>query len=87
MDKFAEQLLNTAYNHYEQTGESLYQVKPLNSEYIIHVLNSVPTLLDLGYITDVSDNLLNCSGFHLSPLEEMYFSITLTGIEYVRANR
>lgn len=87
MNSFAEQLLTTAYNHYKQTGELLYQVKPLNPQYLLNVLNSVQTLVDFGYITDVSDNLFNDNDIQLSPLEEMFFSITPTGIEYVRTNR
>lgn len=81
------QVLEEAYEQYQQSGEREFIVIPKNPEYLIRVLNTVPTLLDEGYITNVTDNLLNDSSIQIVPTEYMSFTITFDGIEYVRRNR
>ena len=80
-------ILEEAYEKYQQTYEREFRVIPKNTEYIISALNTIPTLIEEGFITDVTDNLLNGSSIQLTPLEYMSFTLTSDGIEYVRSNR
>lgn len=80
-------ILEEAYEKYQQTYEREFRVIPKNAEYIISALNTIPTLIEEGFITDVTDNLLNGSSIQLTPLEYMSFTLTSDGIEYVRSNR
>lgn len=81
-------LLTEAYENYQKTGNKHFTVIPKNSEYLLFVINSVPDLQERGYITNVSDNLLNEDSISLVPLEDMSFDITFRGIEFIeKTNR
>lgn len=80
-------ILEEAYEQYQKSYEREFRVIPKNPDYIISVLNTIPTLMEQGFITDVTDNLLNGSSIQLIPLEYMSFTLTSDGIEYVRSNR
>lgn len=80
-------LLEEAYDQYQRTLNNEFVVIPKNPEYLISVLNAIPTLLECGYITDVTPNLLHDASIDIVPLEHMSFSITGDGIKYVRCGR
>ena len=44
-------------------------------------------MLEKGFVTNVSDNLLNDASISLHPLEEMSFDITLSGIRFIETRR
>ena len=80
-------ILEEAYDQYQRSLNREFTVVPKNPEYLIDVLNTISTLLERGFVADVTDNLLNNASIELQPLEHMAFTITTTGIEYVRRCR
>ena len=81
------QILEEAYDHYQRSWNEKFTFLPKSPEYLVNVINTVPTLMNNGFITDVSNNLLECNSISLTPPEYMSFTITSDGIEYVRSGR
>lgn len=79
-------ILFEAYEHFKKTNDMHFEILPKNPDYLLNVLNSVQILQNDGYITNVSENLLNDNSIYLVPMESMSFDITLAGIEFVRDN-
>lgn len=80
-------VLEEAYEQYQQSYEREFRVIPRSPDYLTNVLDTIPALLDNGFITDVTDNLLNDASIQIVPTEYMSFTITSDGIEYIRSNR
>ncbi len=80
-------ILYEAYEHYRKTGNKHFIVVPKNPYYLLVVINSVSDMLKRGFITNVSDNLLNNDFISLHPLEEMSFDITFSGIRFIESRR
>jgi len=78
-------ILHEAYKHYRKTGDNHFIVLPKNPDYLLTALNSIPNMLERGFITNVSDNLLNDSSISLVPLEDMSFDITFNGITFIES--
>lgn len=87
LSSFSRQLLQEAYDHYQKTNDSEFVILPKNPYYLIHVLNSVETLKDHGFIDNITSNLLNADSINIVPTEHMSFCITRAGIEYCRFQR
>ena len=80
-------LLEEAYDQYQHSLNDEFTVLPKSPEYLISALNTIPTLMEAGFITDVTENLLDNASINLVPTEHMSFIITSDGIEYVRCGR
>lgn len=80
-------VLYEAYEHYRKTGDRCFKVLPKNPDYLLNVLNTVPSLQESGYIDNVSDNLLNDDAISLFPLEDASFDITFAGIRFIEHSR
>ena len=57
-------ILYEAYEHYRKTGDNHFIVLPKNPDYLLTVLNSIPDMLERGFITNASANLLDANGIH-----------------------
>ena len=75
-----------AYENYIKTGNRRFSCIPKNPDYLLNILNSVPDLLEDGYIANASDNLTHRNSTNLVSTDSMSFDITAAGIEYVRIN-
>lgn len=80
-------ILYEAYKHYETTGDKHFVVLPKNPKYLMDVLTSIDGLQKNGFVSNVSDNLINYDSIHLSPMESMSFDITFAGIQFIERNR
>lgn len=80
-------ILYEAYEHYRKTGDNHFIVLPKNPDYLLTVFNSIPDMLERGFITNVSANLLDASSISLVPLEDMSFDITFNGIHFIESRR
>ena len=54
LSRYQKKILDYSYNYYEQTHSSDIVYTITNSDEAVHVLNSLPGLLDAGYIRDVN---------------------------------
>lgn len=79
-------ILYEAYEHYQKTGDKHFNVLPKNPNYLGLAINTVPNMLEQGFVENVSNNLLNVSSISLVPLEDMSFDITLLGIRFVESH-
>ena len=80
-------ILYEAYEHYRKTGDNHFIVLPKSPDYLLTVINSIPDMLERGFITNASDNLLDDSSISLVPLEDMSFDITFNGICFIESRR
>ena len=75
-----------AYTHYKKTGETHFDVLPKNPSYLLNALNTISELLDAGFVTNVSEALLDEYPIGIVPPEPMSFDITLSGIGFIDSN-
>lgn len=61
------QILEEAYDHYQRSWNEEFTFLPKSPEHLVNVINTVPTLMNNGFITNVSNNLLDCSSISLTP--------------------
>ena len=80
-------ILYEAYEHYRKTRNNHFTVLPKSPDYLLTVINNISDMLEKGFVTNVSDNLLNDASISLHPLEEMSFDITLSGIRFIETRR
>lgn len=80
-------ILYEAYEHYRKTGDNHFIVLPKSPDYLLAVINTISDMLESGFVTNVSDNLLNDASINLVPLEEMSFDITFNGIRFIESRR
>ncbi len=81
--------LYEAYQHYQKTGDTHYDLKLYNSHYLSDILHTFQELKDKAYIANVSEKLLidkypyTTDPFGISPMEPLSFDITPEGIEFI----
>lgn len=75
-----------AYTHYKKTGETHFDVLPKNPDYLLNALNTIEELLHAGFVTNVSEAVLDDYPIGLSPIEPMSFDLTLSGIDFINSN-
>lgn len=82
-------VLYEAYQHYQKTGDTHYDLKLYNPQYLSDILHTFQELKDKGYIANVPEKLLideypyTMDSFDISPMEPLSFDITPEGINFI----